>query len=89
MNQLARVQAYLDPDNLTIVDKIAKNNKIAKSQIIRDSLYVIVDRYTKTSNRPLTGEKASNKNPLEELVGCGKSKTGTVGLNVDEIYLHD
>lgn len=87
MNQLTRVQVYLDPDNLSIIDEIAKDIRITRSQIIRDLLDSMAIRYIKTKD--LIKPIKSAKNALIEMGGIGVSKTGKVGLNVDEIYLND
>ena len=87
MNQLTRVQVYLDPDNLAIIDDFAKDIKITRSQIIRDSLEAIASRYIKT--KQLISPKKKEKNALLQMSGIAVSKTGTVGLNIDEIYLTD
>lgn len=87
MNQLTRVQVYLDPDNLSIIDEIAKDIRITRSQIIRDLLDSMAIRYIKTKD--LIKPIKSAKNALIEMGGIGISKTGKVGLNVDAIYLND
>ncbi len=89
MNQMQRVQVYLDPKNLSIIDSIVKGIGISRSQIIRDALEAIANHYVEVSFTHTERKKKDKKDPLEELIGCGQSKTGTVGLNVDEIYLHD
>ena len=87
MNQLIRVQLYLDPDNLSLVDELAKEIRVSRSQIIRDALDAVATRYVQT--KELIKPKKSQKNALLAMIGIDKSKTGTVGLNVDEIYLND
>lgn len=86
-NQLTRIQVYVEPDNLALVDEIAKEIKIKRSQIIRDALGAVVINYIKT--KLLLKPTPSEKNALIEMGGIAVSKTGTVGLNVDEIYLND
>ena len=86
-NQLVRTQAYLDPKKLEIIDDLAKTIKISRSQILRDALDAIAIRYTKTKD--IIKPEIINKNALIEMGGIGVSKTGKVGLNIDEIYLND
>lgn len=86
-NQLTRIQVYVEPDNLALVDEIARDIKIKRSQIIRDALDAVVNNYIRT--KLLIKPSSSKKNALIEMGGIAVSKTGTVGLNVDEIYLND
>ena len=86
-NQLVRVQAYLEPNNLSIIDEMAKDINISRSQIIRDALDAVATRYAKT--KEFIKPRRPEKNALIEMGGIGISKTGTVGINVDEIYLND
>ncbi len=84
---LTRVQVYLDPENLALIDQMAKAVKVRRSQIIRDALDAVAIRYTKVTR--LVKPKKRTANALLELSGIEKSKTGTIGLNVDEIYFND
>ena len=85
MNQLTRIQVYVDPDNLAVVDEIAKGIKIKRSQIIRDVVASVANSYAKTAELLKTDRKPNLKTWLE-LKGVEKSKTGDLGLRVDEIY---
>lgn len=85
--QLNRVQVYLDSTDVLLLDEMAGRIKIKRSQIIRDATHAVAVRYARMT-RVLSTAPAS-PNPLSELVGVEQSKTGRVGLNVDEIYLHD
>lgn len=87
MNQLTRVQVYLNPDNLSLVDELSRELNVSRSQIMRDALDAVATRYVKA--KELIKPKKSRKNALLAMIGIEKSKTGTVGLNVDEIYLND
>lgn len=86
MNQLTRVQVYLESENIILLDKIARESKITRSQVIRDAIEKTVKAKEK---RERSRRKKSRKSTLMELAGIEESKTGTVGLNVDEIYLND
>lgn len=81
---MARVQVYLNPQDVNLVDVIAEKINIKRSQVIRDAISAIALRYAEVAQF-LTVKKPL-RNPLLELVGMEKSKTGKVGLNVDEIY---
>jgi len=87
MNQLTRVQVYLDPYDVVVLDQIARQIKIKRSQIIRDATKAVARRYADTIS--LLETKPTQKNPLTELIGIETSKTGQIGLNIDEIYLSD
>ena len=88
MNQLTRVQVYLDPNNLSIIDKVASGIKINRSQIIRDAVEAATDKYSETL-KLLKKKKKPNLALWLSMAGIEKSKTGRVGLNVDEIYNED
>lgn len=85
--QLTRVQVYLDKEDVFLLDNLAKKLKVTRSQVIRDATKAVADRYIRTLELLETG--TLKKNPLMDLVGIEESKTGRVGLEVDEIYLHD
>lgn len=85
--QLTRIQVYLDPTDVSLLDQLAGHIKITRSQIIRDATHSVATRYARVA-RVLATPSAS-PNPLTELIGVEQSKTGRIGLNVDEIYLHD
>ena len=84
-SQLVRVQAYLDPQNLEKIDEIARGINISRSQIIRDALAAVANGYIKTINLLTQTHKPKIKTWLE-LAGVEESKTGDLGLRVDEIY---
>lgn len=88
MNNLVRVQLYLDPENLSLVDEIASELKVSRSQIIRDAIEESVKKNTKKL-KPFKIKRKSNLKLWMNLIGIEKSKTGTVGLNVDDIYKDD
>jgi len=86
MNQLTRVQVYLDQQFLNIIDKISKEDRVSRSKIIRDAIQNHVE---KLASKKKTARKKPRKSILMEMAGIEVSKTGTVGLNLDEIYLND
>lgn len=85
--QLHRVQVYLDPNDVTLLDQLAGHVKITRSQIIRDATHSVASAYARVA-RVLATPPAS-PNPLADLIGIEQSKTGRIGLNIDDIYLHD
>lgn len=84
MNQLVRYQVYLEPQLVAVADDIARRRRSSRAKVLREALA----GYIKKERRISLG-KNRGRNPLLDLVGIEKSKTGTIGLNVDEIYLHD
>ncbi|TSC88153.1 MAG: hypothetical protein G01um101416_176 [Microgenomates group bacterium Gr01-1014_16] len=84
---LSRVQIYMEPDRLMMLDLISNRIKINRSQIIRDLTKPIALAYGKVVDFMTSTPKG--KNPLLKLSGIEKSKTGHISENVDEIYLHD
>lgn len=82
---LARYQIYLDPDDVSEVGKIARRIKVSRSQIIREATKAVALRYAQTAKFISTTEE-NGISPLKDLIGLEKSRTGTVGLQIDEIY---
>ena len=83
--QLVRVQVYLEPENLNIIDRIAKEERLTRSKVIRDA----IEKHAKRLVKKTPKIKWKQKSALMEMGGIEVSKTGTVGLNIDEIYLED
>lgn len=84
---MARVQVYLNPQDVSLVDILSEHINLKRSQVIRDAVKSIALRYSQVATI-LAGTPAK-KNPLLDLVGAFTSKGGKIGLNVDEIYLND
>ncbi|EKD62520.1 MAG: hypothetical protein ACD_52C00138G0003 [uncultured bacterium] len=85
ISQLTRIQVYVEPKNLAVVDEIAKEIKIKRSQIIRDVVASVVNSYVKTAQL-LKIDKINNLKTWLELKGAEESKLKDLGLRVDEIY---
>lgn len=81
---MARVQVYLNPQDVGVLDVLAEQINIKRSQILRDVTNAVATRYEQVAL--FLAAKKPAKNPLLELIGMEKSKTGKVGLNVDEVY---
>ena len=79
---LARVQVYLDPQDVALLDTIATRKGVTRSKIIREAVRDKAKKYIRV--KPKT-----KKNYLLELIGVGKSKISNLAMNVDEIYHHD
>lgn len=84
IDQLSRVQVYLNPYDVTALDAMAKKIRISRSQIIRDVTKTVANRYAELS--ALLSKRTTKHNPILDLEGIGQSPTGTVSLTVDEIY---
>lgn len=84
---MARVQVYLNPQDVDILDIVAEKINIKRSQVIRDAIKSIALRYSQVA--AILAGTTVKKNPLLDLVGAFTSKNGKIGLNVDEIYLND
>ena len=82
--QLTRVQVYLDPEDMSLLDQLAAQIQVTRSQIIRDATKAVAIRYEQVSQ--LLETKTTKTNALRDLIGIEVSKTGKVGLNIDEIY---
>jgi len=85
INQLTRIQVYVDPNNLALIDEIAKSIKVKRSQIIRDVTASVANSYVKTAQLLKLDVKPNLKTWLE-LRGVEESKTKDLGMRVDEIY---
>ncbi len=81
---LTRIQVYLDQSDVLTLDELAQRIRVTRSQVIRDATKAIAMRYA--SLAALVGKKHVTTNPLVELIGSEQSKTGTVGLHIDDIY---
>lgn len=83
--RLARYQIYLDSDDVLAIGKIARRIKVSRSQIIREATKAVALRYAQAA-KFISDTENGGTNPLEDLIGLERSRTGTVGLKVDEIY---
>ena len=64
-----------------------KKINLQHSQLIRKLINATVLRYIRVAK--FLAVNNNSKNPIMELAGMEKSKTGKVGLNVDDIYNND
>ena len=83
-NNLTRFQVYLDTRDVSRLTEIAGYLKVTRSQIIREATKAVATRYAEIIGSLTKDSKKAN--PLLDLIGTEKSKTGIVGLNPDEIY---
>lgn len=82
---MTRVQVYLHPSDVAYMDDLATTIRIKRSQIIRDAVSAVNLRF---QDILILLKHKPEKNPMMKYCGIIKSKTGVVGLNVDEIYDH-
>ena len=82
--QLTRVQVYLDPEDILLLDRLSSQVKVTRSHIIREATKAVATRYAQVSS--LLYPQSASFNPLKDLVGAEVSKTGRVGLHIDDIY---
>lgn len=84
---MQRYQIYLNPQSVSVIDNVADVLDISRSQVIRDALEAVACRYEEVV--AVLRAQTSKRNPLLDLIGVEKSKTGRVGVDHDEIYLKD
>ncbi|OGM30962.1 hypothetical protein A2630_04715 [Candidatus Woesebacteria bacterium RIFCSPHIGHO2_01_FULL_44_10] len=82
---LNRVQVYLDPDNVELVDEMVSQIRINRSQVIRDLVSAVALNYGQTA--VLLQRDKPEKSVLRQMRGAFKGRTTDLGLRVDEIYL--
>lgn len=82
-----RYQLYLNPQSVNVLDQLADQLDITRSQIIRD----VIDRMAIEYRKVLTSTAKAQlkRNPLLKMAGLTKSPTGKVARNIDDIYLTD
>lgn len=82
-----RYQLYLNPQSVNVLDQLANQLDVSRSQIIRD----VIDRMAIEYRKVLTGTSRVRlkQNPLLKMAGFVKSPTVKVSQNIDEIYLAD
>lgn len=84
---LLRTQVYLESEDISLLDELARQIRVTRSQIIRDATRAVAYQYAKLAQ--LTLGRSQRTNPLKELIGLEESRTGRVGLSVDDQYHHD
>jgi len=82
-----RYQIYLDPQDINILDELARLTSFSRSQIIRD----IISRMAREYKKLLAASEAKRlkNNPLLKMAGFAKGPNKDISHNVDEIYLTD
>lgn len=82
-----RYQIYLEPESVEILDDLAKQMKISRSQIIRD----VIDKMAKEYEKLLVKTEAAKMkdNPLLKMAGFAKGPSKDISHNVNDIYLKD
>lgn len=74
---MTRVQVYLDQDHLNILDWMAIQSGVSRSQALRQTISTVGKKVTK---------KAKKKNPLLQMIGFAKNAPARLSQNIDEIY---
>lgn len=82
-----RYQIYLNPENVNVLDELARLTNISRSKIIRDVIDKMAKEYEKILEK--TAKKAFKNNPLLKMAGMAKGGLKNIAENVDEIYLKD
>lgn len=82
---MKRYQMYLDPIHVNTIDKIAELVSIPRSQIVRDVLSVVTQRYAKLIPKEKK-RKSSLYHPFNKYIGKFKLGDPKAYLKVDEIY---
>lgn len=82
-----RYQIYLYPEDVNVLDELARLTDFSRSQIIRD----VISKMTKEYGRLLeTVEKKRLKNnPLLQMAGFAKGGSPGISRNANQIYLKD
>ena len=75
---MTRVQVYLDQIHLNILDWLAVQAGVSRSQALRQTITTAGKKAKKTK-----------KNPLLQMAGFIKNGPKDLARNVDEIYLRD
>lgn len=85
---MKRYQMYLDPVDINAIDKIAELASIPRSQIVRDLISLVSERYTKLIPKENKTTKRM-RHPFDKFIGRFKLGDPKAYLKVDEIYLKD
>ena len=76
---MTRVQVYLDQTHLHILDWLAVQAGVSRSQALRQTITTVGKK----------AAKKTKKNPLLQMAGFIKNGPKDLARNVDEIYLRD
>lgn len=79
---------YLDPVDINAIDKIAELASIPRSQIVRDLISLVSERYTKLIPKEKQ-IKNSITHPFDKFIGKYKLNDPKAYQKIDEIYLKD
>lgn len=83
---MTRVQVYLDPKHIDILDLIAIQNGTTRSQALRET---IETAQFKIVSKTKTQKISSKYDPLIKMAGFAKNAPLGISENVDDIYQHD
>lgn len=82
-----RYQIYLDPEDVNILDELARLTSFSRSQIIRDVISRMAKQYEKLLENH--HKKQMKYNPLLKMAGFAKGPHKDISHNVNDIYLKD
>lgn len=79
-----RYQIYLYPEDVNVLDELARLTDFSRSQIIRDVITRMAKQYEK-----LLARQTEKNNPLLQMAGFTKGPNRDITHNVNDIYLKD
>lgn len=82
-----RYQIYLDPEDVSIFDRVSLKIEISRSQIIRDVISRTAREYEKVLS--IVSSPKSKRNPLIKMSGIIKGASKNLSEDVDSIYFRD
>lgn len=85
---MKRYQMYLNPIDINAIDKIAELASITRSQIVRDLISLVSERYTKLIPKENRTTKRIH-HPFDKFIGKFKLSDPKAYQKIDEIYLKD
>lgn len=84
---MQRYQVYLNPNSVEVLDELAKLTNFSRSQIIRDVIDKMAQKYEKILET--NKKKRLKNNPLLKMAGFAKGPSKNISFNVNDIYLKD
>lgn len=82
-----RYQIYLNPKSVEILDNIAQKVNLTRSEIIRDVIDLMANKYAQLLNT--THNTEIKNNPLLKMAGFAKGPNKNISQKIEEIYLID
>lgn len=82
-----RYQIYLDPEDVNILDELARLTSFSRSQIIRDVINKMARQYEKLLEADT--KRSLKNNPLLKMAGFAKGPVRDISHHINDIYLKD